>query len=183
MEYIENFVVRDFERRDAERLYAIVREPEIIRFMRDWSENSPDPEGYYGYIDWLQSRKNSVDVFENMRYAIAQEKTDELIGMVGLGLEENLNEVEAAYFMSEGYRRRGYAGKALSALAQWCFQVSDLPYLVLSIDCANTPSCRLAERCGFQLFEKRTPVGHRQPNMESESYYYYRRYREAGDGE
>jgi len=34
-----------------------------------------------------------------------------------------------------------------------------------------------AEKCGFELFEKRFPIGHIQPNMESDSYYYYRRYR------
>lgn len=58
-----------------------------------------------------------------------------------------------------------------------CFTVSDIDYLVLTIDCANTPSCRLAETCGFELFEKRTPIGHIQPNMESDSYFYYRKYR------
>ena len=34
-----------------------------------------------------------------------------------------------------------------------------------------------AEKCGFELFEKRMPIGHKQPNMESDSYFYYRRYR------
>jgi RimJ/RimL family protein N-acetyltransferase len=47
----------------------------------------------------------------------------------------------------------------------------------LGIDCANIPSCKLAEKCGFELFEKRTPIGHVQPNTESDSYYYYRLYR------
>ena len=43
--------------------------------------------------------------------------------------------------------------------------VSDLSYLILTIDCANTPSCKLAEKCGFELFEKRTPIGHKQPTF------------------
>ena len=49
--------------------------------------------------------------------------------------------------------------------------------MILTIDSATTPSCRLAEKCGFPLFEKRTPIGHVQPNMVSDSYYYYRIYR------
>ena len=28
-----------------------------------------------------------------------------------------------------------------------------------------------------ELFEKRTPISHKQPNMESDSYFYYRKYR------
>ena len=42
---------------------------------------------------------------------------------------------------------------------------------------ANEASCKVAERAGFELFEKRTPIGHKQPNMESDSYFYYRKYR------
>lgn len=26
-------------------------------------------------------------------------------------------------------------------------------------------SCKVAEKSGFELFEKRTPIGHKQPNM------------------
>ena len=124
-----------------------------------------------------KQKKDSVDVYENKRNAIALRETDELIGMIGMGLEETVNEVEAAYFMCKCYQRHGYTEQALKALAAWCFSVSDLPYLILTIDCANTPSCKLAEKCGFELFERRTPIGHIQPNMESDSYYYYRLYR------
>lgn len=174
---LDEIVIRDFARKDAEDLFRIVREKEIYRFMRDWADNASVPADYYGYIDWLQSQKDSTDVYKNKRYAIALRETDELIGMVGMGLEENVNEVEMAYFMSERYQRKGYTGKAVKALAEWCFAVSDLRYLILTIDCANVPSCQLAEKCGFELFEKRTPIGHVQPNMESDSYYYYRLYR------
>lgn len=173
-----DIVIRDFERKDAESIFKIVREKGIVRFMKDWSENGSCPQDYFGYIDWLQSQKDSTDVYKNKRYAIALKDTDEMIGMVGMGLEDTVNEVEVAYFMSEKHQRNGYTGEAVRALVKWCFDFSDLSYLILTIDCANVPSCRLAESCGFELFEKRTPIGHKQPNMESDSYYYYRIYRE-----
>lgn len=174
---LNDIVIRDFERKDAPALFAIVREEGIRRFMHDWSENSACPEDFYGFIDWHRAHRDSRDVYENKRYAVALKETDELIGMVGMGLEDTVNEVEVAYFMSERFQRRGYTQAAVKALVNWCFSVSELPYLILTIDCANTPSCRLAEKCGFTLFEKRTPIGHVQPNMVSDSYYYYRIYR------
>lgn len=79
--------------------------------------------------------------------------------------------------MSENHQRKGYTIEAVNELVNWCFNVSDMEYLILTIDCANTASCKLAEKCGFELFEKRTPIGHKQPNMESDSYFYYRIYR------
>lgn len=174
---LHDIIIRDFARKDAETLYRIAREKDIVRFMKDWSENARQPEDYYDYIDWLQSKKDSTDIYENKRYAVAKKDTDELIGMVGMGLEDTLKEVEVAYFMSGPYRRRGYTGQAVAALTEWCFNVSDVPYLILTVDCANAPSCLLAGKCGFELFEKRMPIGHVQPNMESDSYYYYRLYR------
>ncbi|HPR17678.1 MAG TPA: GNAT family N-acetyltransferase [Candidatus Cloacimonadota bacterium] len=170
-------IIRDFERKDAENLFRIVREKNIIRFMPDWAENFHSPQDYYNFIDWMQTQKDSTDVYQNKRYVIALPHSDEMIGMVGMGMEETLNEVEVAYFMSGKYQRRGYTKAAIDALVDWCFQVSDLKYLIVTIDCANVPSCRLATKCNFQLFEKRTPLGHKQPNMESDSYFYYRRYR------
>lgn len=174
---INNIVIRDFERKDAENLYRIVREKEIYRFMPDWVDNGDSPEAYYNYIDWHQTQKDSTDIYENKRYAISMKYSDEMIGMVGMGIEETLNEVEVAYFMAEKYQRRGYTIEAVNALVDWCFKVSDVKYLILTIDCANKPSYKLAEKCGFELFEKRTPISHKQPNMESDSYFYYRRYR------
>jgi RimJ/RimL family protein N-acetyltransferase len=170
-------LVRDFTRADAGRLFAIVHEPGIVRFMRDWSENAAAPEDFHGFIDWHQTQKDSTDIHLNKRYAIALAGSDELVGMVGMGLEETINEVEVAFFMSARHQGKGYAKAAVLALAAWCFAVSDIKYLVLTIDCANHASCRLAEACGFELYEKRTPIGHRQPNMESDSYFYYRRHR------
>ncbi|MBW9153553.1 GNAT family N-acetyltransferase [Clostridium estertheticum] len=172
-----HIIIRDFERKDAENLYQIVREKNIFRFMPDWAENNDSPKAFMGYIDWHQTQKDSTDVYENKRYAIALPDTDEMIGMVGMGLEDTVNEVEVAYFMSKKYQRNGYAKEAVNALVDWCFNVSDIKYLILTIDCANIPSCHLAEKCGFELFEKRTPMSHKQPNMESDSYFYYRRYR------
>ena len=54
---LDKIVIRDFQRKDALQLYRIVRESEIIRFMNDWAENASAPEDYYGFIDWLQTKK------------------------------------------------------------------------------------------------------------------------------
>ena len=173
----ERLVIRDLEHKDAKQLFKIVWQEDVVRFMKDWSENSPSEESFTGYIDWHQTQKESIDVYECKRYAITLKGEDTLIGAVGMGLEETINEVEMAYFLDEGYQGNGYATEALIALTDWCMKVSDVPYFVLTIGCANEASCRVAERAGFELFEKRTPIGHKQPNMESDSYFYYRKYR------
>lgn len=173
----DRLIIRDLIHQDAAQLYKIVWQDGVVRFMRDWSENSPSPESFAGYISWHQTQTESTDVYESKRYAITLRGDNLLIGVVGMGMEETLNEVELAYFIDEEYQGNGYAAEALQALFSWCMSVSQLPYMILTIDCANKASCRVAEKAGFQLFERRTPIGHTQPNMVSDSYYYYRKYR------
>ena len=175
----DRIIIRDLERKDKDNLYKIIWQKNVVRFMGDWSQYHPSPESFNDYIDWHQSRKESKDIYENKRYAVALSNTDELIGIVGMGIEDTLNEVEMAYFIDEDYQGKGYAIGALSLLLDWCFEVSDIPYLILTIDCANEASCKVADKAGFELFEKRTPISHKQPNMESDSYYYYRKYRKS----
>lgn len=173
----ERLVIRDLELSDAERLYKIVWQKSVVRFMRDWSEHQTTVEAAQSFIQWRRSQMQTTDVYENRRYAVALKDDDLLIGIVGTGLEEDLHEVEMAYFLDEAYQKKGYATEAVTALAEWYFQQAPVPYLILTIDCANEPSCKAAERSGFELYEKRTPIGHKQPNIESDSYYYYRKYR------
>jgi RimJ/RimL family protein N-acetyltransferase len=173
----ERLIIRDFQPKYKENLMKIIWQKNVLRFMRDWSENSTVKGRLSGYIEWLQTQKESKDIYENKRYAVVPKETDELIGMVGMGLEDMLNEVEMAYFIDEDHAGNGYATEALKALYEWCISVSDIPYMILTIDCENTVSCKVAEKAQFKLFEKRTPIGHKQPNMESDSYFYYRRYR------
>ena len=174
----DRIIIRDFERKDKENLYRIVWQKDVVRFMRDWSEYNPKVESFNTYIDWHQSQKDSKDIYENKRYAVVLKDSDKLIGMVGMGKEDTLKEVEIAYFIDEKYNGHGYATEAVRKLVDWCFEVSDIPYLIAIIDCANKSSCRVVDKCGFELFEKRTPISHKQPNMESDSYYYYRKYRD-----
>ena len=171
-------IIRDLEQKDKDQLFKIVWQKEVVRFMRDWSENIPSAESLTGYIDWHQTQKASTDVYECKRYAVALKDNDLLIGTVGMGLEDTLNEVEMAYFIDEEYQGKGYASESVSALFDWCMEVSTLNYMILTIDCANKASCKVAEKSGFELFEKRTPIGHKQANMISDSYYYYRKYRQ-----
>ena len=174
----DRLIIRDLEQKDKEQLFKIVWQKNVVKYMRDWSENSPTAESFTGYIEWHQTQKNSTDMYKCKRYAVALKDNDLLIGVVGMGLEDTVNEVEMAYVIDADYQGKGYATESLQALFDWCMEVSTLDYMILTIDCANTASCKVAEKSGFELFEKRTPIGHQQPNMVSDSYYYYRKYRQ-----
>ena len=109
----DRLVIRDLEQKDKEQLFKIVWQKEVIRFMRDWSEHIPSAESLTGYVDWHQTQKESTDMYECKRYAVALKENDLLIGTVGMGFEDTLNEVEMAYFIDEEYQGKGYMKKIL----------------------------------------------------------------------
>ena len=48
----ERLVIRDLEQKDKEQLFRIVWQKDVVRFMRDWSENIPSAESLTDYVAW-----------------------------------------------------------------------------------------------------------------------------------
>lgn len=112
----DRLIIRDLEQSDKEQLFKIVWQKDVVRFMRDWSENIPSAESLTGYVAWHQTQKDSKDVFTAKRYAVALKESNLLIGVVGMGEDDRLHEVEMAYFIDEAYRGKGYASESVTAL-------------------------------------------------------------------
>lgn len=53
--------IRDLEHKDAQQLFKIVWQKNVVRFMHDWSENNPSPKSFEGYINWRQKQKDSLE--------------------------------------------------------------------------------------------------------------------------
>ena len=172
----ERLLIRDFDQADKLDLFRMIWQSNVVKFMQDWSAYAMQSDDLTNFIDYMQTKQSCIDVRINKRYGIELKTSGKLIGMIGMGLEETLNEVELAYFIDENYQNNGYASEALIALYDWCMQVSNLDYMILTIDKANKASCKVAEKAGFELFEERKPISHKQPNMISDKYYYYRKY-------
>lgn len=174
----QNLIIRDLKKKDAISIYQFVREPSTYRYMPN---NADDYETLQDYLDapyWFREpeQEDSINFRVGRYYAVTIPASDEIIGVVGRGLKEDWNEIEIAYFLSEKYRGKGYAHEAVSAFVEWCFKVSDLPYLIATISCDNLPSNKLIKKCKFEIMEKRIPIRHGQL-MEDERYFYYRKYR------
>lgn len=79
-------VLRDFAAKDAESLCRIVREPEIARFMHEWVERCPTVDKARAFIDAQQALKDAADIQARRWLAIALPDSDDMVGMVGVGL-------------------------------------------------------------------------------------------------
>lgn len=173
--YIEtkNLIIREIEEKDAGILYQFAREPNNQYYAFPDYEN---PQDYLDDTEWFKEPSDSIDICIGRYHAVVLPDSDEMIGVVARGPKERNNEIEIGYFMSEKYRRKGFAEEAVNAFIEWCFKVSDIACIYATVSCDNLPSNRLIEKCKFELYEKRTPIKQGQL-MENKSYFYYKKHR------
>lgn len=93
-------------------------------------------------------------------FAIELNGTGEVIGCIGLvpAGEEHYpaaeNEREVGYWIGYPHWGKGLATEALNHLIRYCGDHIGLRSLLLTTDCRNTRSQRVAEKCGFTLIDR-----------------------------
>lgn len=79
-----------------------------------------------------------------------KDSADVAVGQIGLWLRHvDAGRAELGYWTAPSARRRGVAGHALRALADWAETQLHIPRLHLFVEPSNAASIATAERCGF----------------------------------
>lgn len=148
--------------------------------MRTWREE--DAEALYKYASdsrvselalWPchtsvgMSREVIKNIFAPNPYsfAIVLKTTDEPIGSIGLVPKDdehhstNDAERETGYWIGRPYWSNGLTTEALTGLIGFCRDNLSLKSLLITTDSRNIASQRVAEKCGFRLFDEYTYEG------------------------
>jgi len=124
------------------------------------------------FID-RQNRRTAEGV--GYSFAIADARTDEAVGQIGLWTSSVLAQGRASigYWIAPGFRGRGYAAAALRVLVDWASTLPEIKRLELYVEPWNEGSWRTAERCGFcreGLLRSWEQVGDERKDMYMYSY-------------
>jgi RimJ/RimL family protein N-acetyltransferase len=128
--------VRPLTPADASRLAALARDAEIPRF-------TSVPE------DYTLANAQEYIAAGGHRYAIADAASDELLGVIGLAVQEH-GRGHFGYWVGAEARGRGVATRALRLLTRWAAAELRLARLELIVDPENVASIRVAEKAGFR---------------------------------
>lgn len=82
-------------------------------------------------------------------------KNNEVIGSVGCSYYEELKEVGITYFIGAQYRNAGYATEAVQAYIEYFFNSYDVKRMIATVRAENVSSCKVVEKVGFLLTEKK----------------------------
>lgn len=175
--YIETarLIIRDFAEHDADALYRIKTDPQVLKFAPDFLEVELQPKDTANHIREFNRIETGGDLNTWRCYAIEHKQTHEVMGCLCFGKEDLLFEYELGWMMIGGYTKNGYASEATSAFAEYFCEKHGVDYLIAVMDVDNPASFRSAEKAGFKLFEKRTVYDYSY-NRYGDDYYYLRRY-------
>ena len=176
--YIETrrLIVRMFRETDADALYRIKTDPQVVYYCPDLLDVEVKPEEIVNYIREFRAFEENGDLETWRCYAIEHRESGEVVGCLTFGKSEMLHEYELGWMMIGEHTGNGYASEAAEAFAEDFCRTNGVDYLIVLMDVDNPASLRTAEKSGFRLFEKRTVYDYFYGRY-CDDYYYFRRYR------
>lgn len=151
----ERLLLRPLERADADALYAVFGDPEVMRF----SLHGPlvSPAHCEALIDENRNRQARLGY---SFWGVVERDSGRLVGTCGLAeFVFALGEIELAYRLRRDRWGRGYASEAARAALAHAFGPLALPRVVAAVEPANTASVRVIEKCGFALARRTLMAG------------------------
>lgn len=146
---------------DAEALYGVFGDPEVMRFSdggvqsREWTEG------------WIRSQLEHYVEWGFGKYAVLEQSCREVIGYCGLAFHPDLGgqpEVDLGYRLARPFWGQGYATEAARAVIAYAFDTLALRRLVARIDPQNLASLRVAEKLGMRYEKDLMLEGYTHPD-------------------
>lgn len=138
----EHLILRDFGRRDAKFLPALLNDWEVAQ----WLARVPFPYDKKDAKEWVGLARSIRRRGEGMPLAIVLRDSGELIGGVGVSFPGG----EIGYWLGQTYWGQGYGTEAVIGLTGYCFSERSLPQLWAAVRPGNDGSCRVLEKAGFE---------------------------------
>lgn len=168
-------IIRTFRDDDADALYRIKTDPQVMEFCPDLLDVDAKREDMHRYIHDFQRIEANGDIDTWHCYAIENKGNGIVVGALTFGKQNMLHEYDLGWMMIGEYTGKGYASEAAETFAEFFCRIHGIDYLTAIMDVDNPASRRTAEKSGFRLFEKRTVYDYHY-NRYCDDYLYFRRY-------
>lgn len=157
----ERLLLRQFQPLDAEAMYDIFCDKEVMRFSngvqtKGWVDNWVNIKVVHYYQTWGYSP-----------YAVVENRTQEVIGYCGLLFFPDIDgqpETEIGYRLSKQAWGQGYATEAARAIRDYALHTLNVKRLVALIDPANIGSIHVAEKIDMHYEKDIMREGYTHPD-------------------
>lgn len=152
----ERLLIRSFTKNDLDALFALLSDPEVMRYSLYGPLTYEKVERYLEEGIIQHEKETGVSL-----YAVETLNSHQLIGYTGFRWQtiDDQNLLELGYRLFPCFWGQGLATEAAAALAQYAFEVLGVNQLISIIEPQNTKSASVAKRLGMH-FWKEAPFHH-----------------------
>ena len=147
-------LLRPWKTEDADRLLAILQEPDILRYFprtAPWPREKVDRYIAHHLSHWQERGYG--------HWAVVTPADGHVVGWNGLEFLPETGETEVAYLLSREVRGHGYATEAAQAALHFGFMNCSLDKIIGLTHPENTASQRVLEKCGMTLIDRQVYFG------------------------
>lgn len=160
-------IIRPFGPADADQLYKIVKQAEVMRFL---PEDPMSLAEVKQIIDWLVKcyQENRPSHIIKFTVAIDRKETSEVIGWIGLGpLDFKPSEIELYYGLSSAFWGQGIATEAARAMLKYGLETIGLKRIVAVTKPENVGSVKVIEKLKMRFEGKLTGLADEHHHYEN----------------
>jgi ribosomal-protein-alanine N-acetyltransferase len=144
----ERLLFRQFTAEDAELLYELNSDPEVVRYVHELPTTKENAPNIIANIILPQYEQNLG------RWAVHLKYTQEFIGWAGLKLIKERNEIDLGYRFKKKYWGKGYATEAANTCLAYGFAHLGLDRIIARAHIENTASLKVIEKCGMKFLKE-----------------------------
>jgi ribosomal-protein-alanine N-acetyltransferase len=142
----ERLALRPLGRADADALFAVFSDPEVMRYWSSPPWTAIEQAGKY-----IAAAQEGLANGASLRLGIEVAATGQLVGQAALySFDQQNRRCDVGYALGRAHWGKGYLGEALAALLDHGFGALDLNRVEADIDPRNAASARALERLGFR---------------------------------
>lgn len=141
----ERLVLRQMNEADAEALFLLRSNPEIMRFIP-----RPIAQSVTDSVQLIQTLAEASSRNESITWGICQKNDQTVIGTIGyVRMAKEHHRAEVGYLLHTGYQGRGIMHEALTEVVRYGFEEMRLHSIEAIIHPQNSASAHVLERAGF----------------------------------
>lgn len=143
----ERLILRRWRPEDADALIAIAGQPHITSWLPDWRDGE---RWIPGWIERMQQNYALNKPWESFLGYAMTNKQGQVIGQIGIGGEEEPDQLALAYFMDAAHSGKGYMVEAVRALSYYAMEAYGRNKILAMVQPGNLSSRSVLEKNGFR---------------------------------
>ena len=139
----ERIILRPMKTEDAQPIFAMRSDPDVMRFIRAPISKPAEAENWIKLVSsrWTNEKIGFCSLLEK--------KSGKFLGWCGLWRLEETGEIEVGYAIMKEFWRQGYAAEAAEAFLKYGFEKLNLDKIVAVAQPENRASQRVMQKLGM----------------------------------